>query len=110
MGEDDPRRFLRSHANCLVEVLLPQDHRRRRCEGRLTELSLGGGLLEHDETCAVGSRVTLRFWLPDLSDVVCTGIVRCLRDCHGAWRQGVGIEFLNLSPHDLARIRKSLEG
>ncbi len=101
--EDDQRRFRRTRTNCLVEMSLPQDHRRRRCEGRLTELSPGGGLLELDDACPVGSRLTLRFWLPDLSDVVCTGIVRCQRE-----GQGVGIEFVNRSPQDLARLKASL--
>ena len=93
----------------MVEISLPQDHRRRRCEGRLTELSLGGGLLELNKAYLVGSRLTLRFWLSDQSDVLCTGIVRCLRDCPGTW-QGVGIEFVDLSPHDFAQLKASLEG
>ncbi len=83
-----------------MEISLPQDDRRRRCEGRLTELGPGGGLLQLDQACPVGSRLTMRFWLPDLSDVVCTGIVRCQREA-----QGVGIEFVDLSPQDLARLK-----
>ena len=108
MREDEQRRFPRMRANCPVEVSLLEDHRRPRCEGRLTELSLGGGLLELDETYPVGSRLTLRFWLSDYSDVLCTVIVRCLRDCQDDW-QGLGLEFVGLSPHDLARLTRSLE-
>ncbi len=105
------RRFPRTQANCLVEISRLQDQWRRRCQGRLTELSPGGGLLELDEVCPVGSRLTLRFWLPDLTVVACNGIVRSRRE-----GQCVGIEFADLSPQDLARltaipsIRRSLEG
>ncbi len=108
LGEDERRRFPRMQANCVVEISLSQDHRRQSYNGRLTELSLGGGLLELDVTYAVESRLTLRFWLSDQSDVLCTGIVRCLRDGQGDW-QGHGLEFADLSSHDLARLRKSLE-
>ena len=86
MREDERRRFQRMQANCVVEISLRQDHRQHRCDGRLTELSLGGGLLELDATYSVGSRLTLRFWLSDHSDVLCTGIVRCLRDGQGDWQ------------------------
>ena len=71
LEEDEQRRFPRMQANCVVEVSLSQDHRRQSHDGRLTELSLGGGLLELDVTYAVGSRLTLRFWLADHSDVLC---------------------------------------
>ncbi len=109
MREDEQRRFPRMRAHCPAEVSLLQDHRRRRCEGRLTELGLGGGLLELDETYPVGSRLTLRFWLSDCSDVLCTVIVRCLRDCQDDW-QGLGLEFVDLSSHDLVRLKRSVEG
>ncbi len=109
MREDERRRFRRTHANCVVEISLLKDDWRQRCDGRLTELSLGGGLLELDVTYSVGSRLTLRFWLSDHSDVLCTGIVRCLRDGQGSW-QGHGLEFVDLSSHDLVRLRRSLEG
>ncbi len=107
MREDERRRFQRMQANCVVEISLRQDHRQQRCDGRLTELSLGGGLLELDATYSVGSRLTLRFWLSDHSDVLCTGIVRSLRDGQGNV-PGLGLEFVDLSSHDLARLRKSL--
>ncbi len=108
MREDEQRRFPRMQANCVVEVSFSQDHRRQRYDGRLTELSLGGGLLELDVTYPVGSRLTLRFWLADHSDVICTGIVRCLRDGQGDW-QGHGLEFVDVSSHDLARLKRSVE-
>ena len=108
LGEDEQRRFPRMQANCVVEVSFSQDHRRQRCYGRLTELSLGGGLLEFDVTYPVGSRLTLRFWLADHSDVLCTGIVRCLRDGQDDW-QGHGLEFVDLSSLGLARLRRSGE-
>ncbi len=95
-------------AHCPTEVSLNQDHRRRRCDGSLTELSPGGGLLELDKTYPVGSRLTLRFWLLDYSDVLCTMIVRCLRDCQDDW-QGLGLEFVDLLSRDLARLRRSVE-
>ncbi len=107
IGKGDLRRFRRTSTNRLVEVALLRP-RRRRCEGRLTELSLGGGLLELDHGCPVGGRLTVRFWLANFSDVVCTGLVRCQRDCQGTW-QGVGIEFVDLSPHDFAQLKASLE-
>ena len=73
LGEDERRRFRRVQANCVVEISLGQDHRQQSHDGRLTELSLGGGLLELDVTYSVGTRLTLRFWLSDQSDVLCTG-------------------------------------
>ena len=109
LRENERRRFRRVQANCVVEISLSQDHRRQSYDGRLTELSLGGGLLELDATYPVGSRLTLRFWLADHSDLLCTGIVRCLRDGQGEW-QGHGLEFVDVSSHDLARLRRSLEG
>ena len=105
MKDADLRRFRRTGANCFVEISVVKNHKRLRCEGRLTELSPGGGLLELDVTYPVGTSLTLRLWLPDHSDVLCTGIVRCLRDC-----QGLGIEFVDLSTHDLTRLRRSVEG
>ncbi len=108
LGEDERRRFRRTHANCVVEISLLKDDWRQRCDGRLTELSLGGGLLELDVTYSVGTRLTLRFWLSDHSDVLCTGIVRSLRDGQGN-AQGHGLEFVDLSSHDLARLRRSVE-
>ena len=50
---------------------------------------MGGWLLELNVTYSVGSRLTLRFWLSDHSDVLCTGIVRCLHDGQGDWRATV---------------------
>ena len=108
LGEDERRRFPRMPANCVVEISLLRDGWQQRCDGRLTELSLGGGLLELDVTYSVGTRLTLRFWLADHSDVLCTGIVRCLRDGQGDW-QGHGLKFVDLSSHDLARLRRSVE-
>jgi len=107
--EDEQRRFPRMRATCVAETSFLQDHWQQHCDGRLTELSLGGGLLELDLTYPVGSRLTLRFWLADHSDVLCAGIVRCLRDGQGNW-QGHGLEFVDVSSHDLARLRRSLEG
>ncbi len=110
MKEHNRRRFPRTQANCLVEISRLQDHRRPRCQGRLTELSPGGGLLELDDACPVGSHLTLRIWLPDLRVVACTGIVRSRRE-----GRCVGIEFVDLSPQALTlftaipRIRRSLE-
>ena len=109
MREEERRRFRRRHANCVVEISLLQNDWRQRLDGRLTELSLGGGLLEIGVTYSVGSRLTLRFWLSDNSDVLCTGLVRCLRDGQGDW-QGHGLEFADLSSHDLARLKRSVEG
>ena len=107
LGEDERRRFRRVQTNCVVEISLSQDHRRQSHDGRLTELSLGGGLLELDVTYSVGTRLTLRFWLSDHWYVLCTGIVRSLRDGQGNV-PGLGLEFVDLSSHDLARLRKSL--
>ncbi len=110
MKEHDRRRLPRTQANCLVEISFLQDHRQRRCQGILTELSPDGGLLKFDEASSVGSRLTLRIWLQDLSVVVCTGIVRSRHE-----GQCVGIEFADLSPQDLTllkatpSIRRSLE-
>ena len=101
--DEDLRRFPRISSNCMVEISISPEETPRLCEGRLTELSLGGGLLRLSEACPLGSQLSLRFWLPDLSDLVCKGIARSLREGHG-----VGVEFVDLSPQDLARLKSFL--
>ena len=100
---DERRRFERTEANCSVEIAMPKGQRRVR-DGQLTELSLGGGLLRIDESCPIGTHLSVRIWFPDLSDMVCQAIVRSERDS-----SGLGVEFVDISPQDWERLTEFLE-
>ena len=100
---DERRRFERSEANCSVEIAMPKGQRRVR-DGQLGELSLGGGLLRIDESCPVGTSLSIRIWFPDLSDMVCQAVVRNERE-----RGRLGVEFVDISPQDWERLTDFLE-
>ena len=90
-------------ANCAVQLALPEGRRRIR-DGVLTELSEGGGLLKGDLDCSLGTELSIRLWFPDLSDMLCKGVVRNARD-DGSF----GVEWANLSPQDRDRLADFVE-
>ena len=95
---EERRKYERAEANCTVEIALPRGLRRLR-RGFLAELSEGGGLLTGDLGCSVGTELRIWLWFPDLSDMLCTGVVRSARDGNS-----FGVEWTNLAPQDYDRL------
>ena len=95
---EERRKYERAEANCTVEIALPRGQRRLR-RGFLAELSEGGGLLTGDLGCSVGTELRIRLWFPDLSDMLCTGVVRSVRNDNS-----FGVEWTSLAPQDCDRL------
>lgn len=88
-----------------TEVWLGQDGIFTRSNERLCDLSVGGAFIESHSIYSVGSIVSLRFMLAkETNFITCTVIVRNTRG-----RQGLGVEFLDLSPEDRQRIKSFIE-
>lgn len=76
------------------------------------DLSVSGVFLRSEKLPSRGTRITLRFSLPDeAGEIVCDGIVRSTRR-PGAGQGdqlGFGVQFLALRDEDRARIRRFVE-
>ena len=89
-----------------TEVWLGQDGIFTRSEEWLSDLSLGGAFIESAPTANPGAVLNLRFQLPTSSAPIdCTAIVR-----HTRGGQGLGVEFVDLSPDSRARLRDFVDG
>ena len=73
-------------------------------DGRFVVLSPGGAFLELGEPYPLGTMMRVRFTLAPIGEIDCRAIVR-----KSLGTQGVGVEFLNLDPHDQERIRMFVE-
>ncbi len=93
------RRYGRARVKFEAEVWSRRGNFAVQRTGRCAVLGVGGAFVEVRDGWPVGSRLSLRLRFPDFSDVICQGIVRNGRD-----REGVGVEFVDLSPKDRDRI------
>ena len=100
---EERRHFERTDANCTVEIALPKGWRRVRI-ATLLEVSEGGGLLKGDLGCSVGTELSVRLWFPDLSDLLCTGVVRSARA-----DRSFGVEWTNISPQNGDRLAEYVQ-
>ncbi len=99
---EDKRRQLRVGVN--NKVWLKQDGPFVRSQERLGDLSTHGAFLKTNATYAIGRVLWMRFVLPSAGTfTTCSAIVR-----HQRPGQGIGMEFLGLSPETRGRIEKSM--
>ncbi len=97
---EDTRQQLRVGVN--NKVWLNQDGPFIRSHERLGDLSTHGAFLKTNATYAIGRVLDLRFVLPSAGTfTTCSAIVR-----HQRPGQGIGVEFLDLSPEIRGRIEK----
>ena len=61
----------------------------------------GGAFLELGDTYPLGTMMRVRFTLVPIGEIDCRAIVR-----NGIEAKGVGVEFLDLDPHDQERLRR----
>ena len=88
-----------------TEVWLGQDGIFTRGEERFSNVSVGGAFIELEHGYPIGSIVNLRFSLPIQSHfITCAAIVR---SAHPG--QGIGIEFLDLSPEYQDKLQAFVE-
>jgi hypothetical protein len=81
-----------------TEVWKGEDGIFTRGHERLVDLSVGGAFIQGAGT-TTGSILNLRFKLPGTDDfITCTSMARHTRG------GGLGVEFLDLSPENLARL------
>ncbi len=73
-------------------------------DGRFVVLSAGEAFLELGEPHPLGTMMRVRFTLAPIGEIDCRAIVR-----KSLGTQGVGVEFLNLDPHDQECIRMFVE-
>ncbi len=73
-------------------------------DGRFVVLSAGEAFLELGEPYPLGTMMRVRFTLAPIGEIDCRAIVR-----KSLGTQGVGVEFLNLDPHDQECIRMFVE-
>ena len=93
------RRFPRVPVRCPVEMGIRHSSHPWCWDGQIMEVSEGGGFVQINGDQAVGTHVMLRFRVPLLDEVICTGVVRYHR-----LGVGIGVEFLRLSDADRGHI------
>lgn len=98
---DGTRRFARAKVALAATVWLKDQPAVAHATGRVTTLDPAGAFVALDADWPRGSVVQLRFELPPWSEeIACAAVVRFLRP-----HKGVGLEFLDMSPHDRRRIQ-----
>lgn len=99
MQIDERRKYPRQ--TLTTEIWLGQDGIFTRANATLGDLSEGGAFIETSQRYSVGSLLSLRFKLPRaLEFITCMIIVRNTRGGNG-----LGVEFLDLSPEDRQQIK-----
>ncbi len=99
---EDRRRDPRVGFN--IEVRLNQDRPFIRSHETFGDLSVRGAFLRTHGAYAIGRVLNLRFRLPSADTfITCSAAVR-----HQRLGQGVGVEFLGLSPESRAQIESSV--
>ena len=100
---EDKRRHVRVGVN--NKVWLNQDGPFVRSDERLGDLSPHGAFLKMSAPYAIGRILDLRFVLPSADTfTTCSATVR-----HHRPGQGIGVEFLGLSPETRGEIENSIE-
>ena len=87
-----------------VEAWLDRLGLQRSVSGRFVMLGAGGAFLEVTEDYPTGTFLKIRFELGELGEVSCDAIVRNTLE-----GKEVGLEFLDLAPHDQKRIEEFVE-
>jgi uncharacterized protein (TIGR02266 family) len=80
--------------------------------GFTEDISEGGLFVATHMLRPVGEELELSFTLPNDHEVTVVGVVRWTRDPHDYTedaRPGMGVQFLNIAPSDLAMIRRFVE-
>ncbi len=98
------RRFPRVGISFDVEVWLDRLGLQRSVSGRFVMLGAGGTFLEVTENYPTGTFLKIRFDPGELGEISCDAIVRNTLE-----GKGVGLEFLDLAPHDQKRIEEFVE-
>ena len=96
----DRRRFPRARLSFKTEVWVETPSGPTHLEGLFIVLGEGGAFLELKESFSTGHLLNLTFTLPQTGDTIsCRAIVR--RAVEG---EGVGVEFLDISPQERERV------
>ncbi len=98
------RRDLRATASFETKVWVDRAGGATSVDGRFVVLGAGGAFLELAEPYPLGTMMRVRFTLASIGEIDCRAIVR-----NGLEAKGVGVEFLDLDPHDQERIRTFVE-
>jgi Tfp pilus assembly protein PilZ len=96
----------RSHPRVTVttELSLGQDGLFARTTEKLTDVSLGGTFIKSTGNYQIGSILSLRFPVGQNCFITSTVIVRNARR-----QEGIGVQFLDLSPEGSERLRAFME-
>ena len=98
--EPNRRRYSRTEVNIVVEFVVLHASTPTMDQGLLRVLGGGGVFVEVDQNDPLGTVVRLRFRLPgEDEDVRCHACV-----CYSVEGQGLGLEFLDISPRDRGRL------
>lgn len=102
MASDQPERRRQPREAVQGDVWLGDADVFTRYAERIRDLSLSGAFLDLDEVpLSVGDIVNMRFRLGRSGEfITCQAVVRNARD-----PRGVGVEFLDIDPEGLERIR-----
>ena len=99
------RRDLRARVNFETKVWVDRAGGPTSVDGRLVVLGAGGAFLELGDTYPLGTMMRVRFTLAPIGEIDCLAIVR-----NGLEAKGVGVEFLDLDPHDQVRVFVAQQG
>ena len=99
-----PRRDPRAKVSFKTKVWVYRAGGMTSVDGRFVVLGAGGAFLELGDTYPLGTMMRVRFTLAPIGEIDCQAIVR-----NGLEAKGVGVEFLDLDPHDQERLRRFVE-
>ena len=98
------RRDPRAKVNFETKVWVDRPGGTTSVDGRFVVLGAGGAFLELGDAYPLGTMMRMRFTLAPIGEIDCRAIVR-----NGLEAKGVGVEFLDLDPHDQERLRTFVE-
>jgi len=85
-----------------TELWIGQDGIFTRTDENLRDLSIGGAFVQSRQVFPVGSILSLRFKVPNVTNLVtCTAIVRNMEV-----GDGLGVQFLDLSGESLSQVEQ----
>ncbi|MFN0278608.1 MAG: PilZ domain-containing protein [Pyrinomonadaceae bacterium] len=88
-----------------TELWIGQDGIFTRTDEIMRDLSIGGAFVQSRQVFSVGSIVSLRFTMPNVTNLVtCTAIVRNMEV-----GDGLGVQFLDLSGENLRQVEIFIE-
>ena len=98
------RRDLRAKVSFETKVWVDRTGGATSVDGRFVVLGARGAFLELGDTYPLGTMMRVRFTLAPIGEIDCRAIVR-----NTLGTQRVGVEFLDLDPHDQERLRRFVE-